>query len=154
MSPHCAPIGTVFEVPVGVGAFAYGQVTHYHPDFGNVVAIFAGIRSVRPTDWVSVLGDIQFMTFFVVKAAAKRKFITILGECPVPMFLRTFPKFKVPVRDFRRGEVDHWLLWDGSVTTRMAGLSREQANLPTRTSPSFPLLQDWIREGRTNAEIL
>jgi len=154
VSPHCAPVGTVFEVPIGDGFLVYGQVTHFHPDFGNVVAIFRSSRTSRPEDIAAVIGEVQFITFFVVRAAAKKKMLTILGVLPVPKELQAFPAFKVPVRDFKRGEIDHWLIWDGTTSSPVAAFSDSVKNLPTRTNPSFPLLQTWIRERRTNAQIL
>ena len=139
-------LGDVIEIPTSAG-LAYGHCTNKHEEFGELLRVFAGLYRRRPADLGKVIGDVQFICFFPLHSAVKRKIVSIIGAHPVPTGVNEFPLFRAAgIPNPGTGELDWWL-WDGSREWRVGSLTPDQRSLPIRSIWNEALLMDRIASG-------
>jgi hypothetical protein len=139
-------IGDIVEIPLTAG-FGYAIVSHKHDKYGHLLRVFEGTWEY-PLDRLEELLDRgeQFMCFFPLGAAVRRKIVSIAGNLPVPESMTAFPIFRSGLVNTNR-KVDNWFLWDGEKSWRIGDLKPEQRKLPVRGIWNDTLLVDRIESG-------
>lgn len=104
--------GDVLAIETASGT-RYAQVTHARSPYPDV------IRAIRPNESAKSPEEIaRGETAFVAMVELGRVFsehsadITVIGHATVPSADRTFPVFRLPIRN-KAGEVVYWWTWDG-----------------------------------------
>lgn len=139
-------IGVIFEIET-VRGHSYGMITNIDKNYGEVVRIADEVFSEK----LSVLEEIadlpmNLIILFPVRAAAKRGMVKILGRCSVPLEKSRFPVFRSGLTNPLSKRVEIWSLYDGEKTWIVEEADEEILKLPILSSPSFPLLKQWIEE--------
>jgi hypothetical protein len=102
----------------------------------------------RPDDLGVLLAEqIQFETFFPLRAAKKKGIVAIAGSLEIPTALRKFPLFRERGGISRDGKVLNWWLWDGNEEWRIGELNEHQKTYPIRGIVNDTLLIDRIETG-------
>jgi hypothetical protein len=139
-------IGDVIEIPTARG-FAYAQLTHIHPQFGDLIRVFPGIYLEKPSHFAEVLmSEPRFTIFFPVGAAVRRSSVNIVAHEPIPEELQRFPLFRAGAFNPVLGTVNAWWLWDGDRQWQVGDLTEEQRRLPIREAWTEGLLIDRIEQ--------
>lgn len=132
MTQEFAP-GDVVEIETDQG-LAYAQVTHRHSSYPTVVRALDGLHDSRPADLAALIaGATAFVTMIPLAAALRQAGATFdrVGQVKVPQAHRTFPIFRMPIRD-KAGEIVYWWLWDGRSLSFEVDLDQTQSVLPMR----------------------
>ena len=149
MQNNGVKIGDVIEIMTGKG-YAYAQYTHKHPQYGALLRVFRGLYASRPDRLEDILKhEIQFSTFFPLKAAVNRGITSVVANHPVDRLLQEFPLFRAGVVDPTTGKVAVWWLWDGQNEEKVGTLTNEQRKLPIRGVWNDTLLIERIESGWT-----
>jgi hypothetical protein len=137
-------IGTVIEIGTSKG-FVYAQYTHRHANYGYLIRVIQGLHESTPTDIDSLAKQpTNFVTFFPLAAAIKRKLFKVIGVRPVPEFAQNFPIFKTGHYDKEKGKITVWFLWDGTNNWRVDKLTEEEKDYPIRGIINDTLLIEYI----------
>lgn len=128
-----ARFGDIVEIKTSKG-LAYALYTHRHtdpPKFGALIRIFDQLFQARPADFTELITTaIRFSTFFPLQAAVNRNLVEIVGNIPIPEYLRPFPIFRRGTFNPRTKKVHAWWLWDGKIKWQIGNLTAEQRKLP------------------------
>jgi len=105
--------GDIVEITTGEG-LAYVQVTHNHVSYPEVVRALPGLHGTPPELALLAKAPANFSAMFPLGDALGQGRLSgrKVGNFAVPEQYRTFPTFRMPVRD-RQGNVVYWWLWDG-----------------------------------------
>lgn len=142
-------IGDVFELSTERG-LVYGQCTHRHPMYGELIRVLPGFFRQTPTEFeVLVRRRARFCVFFPLGAAVRQKVVRIVANEPVPAEAQQFPIFRAGSINRSTGKVDVWWLWDGKKEWRVGQLTDEERRLPIRGVWNDTLLVDRILGGWT-----
>ncbi|MBO0131598.1 MULTISPECIES: Imm26 family immunity protein [Agrobacterium] len=139
-------IGDVFQILTSEG-ICYGQVTHTHPKWKFVVAVFRQFFAKEPEDFSSlVCQDPQFITTFLIQDAVRQGLFTLVANVPVSEKLENFPIFRGT--NNLKGDDTLWFFWDGEKEWRVKRpLTNEEKKYPEGPSlPSAPLLIEMIEK--------
>lgn len=113
--------GDIVEITTPAG-LCYVQVTHLHRVYPEVIRVLPGVRATRPDTFAGLVGSpTSFVALCPLAAALAREApgAARVGSAPVPDADRSFPLFRLPIRD-RAGEIVYHWFWDGD------GLSLDQ----------------------------
>jgi hypothetical protein len=139
-------IGDVFQILTSEGV-CYGLVTHTHPKWGFIVAVFREFYSQQPEDFNAVVAkEPQFITAFVIQDAVRQGLFSVVANVQVPSHLKEFPVFRGT--NHRNGDDTMWFFWNGEKQWKVhRPLTEEEKRFPKGTSlPSAPLLIDMIEK--------
>jgi len=139
-------IGDVFQILSSEGV-CYGLVTHKHPRWKFVVAIFRDFYSKSPKDFSELFDkEPQFITAFLIQDAVKQGLFNLITNVPIPEHLRLFPVFRGTNR--LNSEETMWFFWDGDREWKVhRPLTDEERRFPEGPSfPSAPLLIEIIEK--------
>lgn len=139
-------IGDVFQILTCEGV-CYGLVTHTHPKWKFVVAIFRKFFPTPPEDLSSVVSDDpQFITTFLLQDAVKQGLFSLVANVPIPRHLREFPTFRST--NNLKGDDTMWFFWSGEKQWKVQRqLTEEEKCFPKGPSlPSAPLLIERIEK--------
>jgi len=133
--PHFAP-GDLAEVRLPDG-FAYLQVTHLHPAYGEIVRALPGVHGQRPDLATLVCEPSPFVAMVALSAAVETGAIKArrVEGLSVPPGCRRFPTFQMPILDKHdgvRGAVAYRWLWSGDGLTYATDDCPHAAELPLR----------------------
>ena len=106
--------GDIVEIEMPEG-LCYLQVTHRHPSYPEVVRTLPGFYASRPADLASLADAKTVFTAIIPLGGAIDQGRIIgrkAGTATVPAPDRTFPTFKMAIRD-KQGGVAYWWFWDG-----------------------------------------
>lgn len=118
-------VGGVFEIQTSLG-LSYAQCTHIHPDCADVLRIFSGFFTVRPSDVLAIVdGEVLYTVLCPVAASLKAKMMERVGNSPVRADLLPFPKFRNGVNDPKSMKVEQWWIWDGKEERLVGPLSED-----------------------------
>jgi len=137
-------IGDIFQILTSEGV-CYGQVTHTHPKWKFVIAVFREFFSVQPEDFSTVIEkQPQFITTFLIQDAVRQGLFTLVANIPVPDHLRQFPTFRSTNQ--LKGDDTMWFFWSGDKQWKVnRPLTEEEKKYPKGPSfPSAPLLIERI----------
>lgn len=123
-------IGDIIEIPTSKG-FAYAQYINKREKWGAFIRVIQGTFKSRPSDFenLSKLRN-QFVTFFPLNAAIRRKIFFIIGHADVLEEYKKFPIFRAAGMVTREGKVMDWWIIDGENMWRVDKLTDEQCKLP------------------------
>ena len=124
--------GDIVEVETTKG-LAYVQLTHTHPSYPPVVKFLPGSYEHRP-DNVTVLAEKPApMAMVPLTGALNRLGLkhALAGRSDIPHSERSFPIFRMPIRD-KQGKIIYWWFWDGQGLTYSTELMEQQETLPMR----------------------
>lgn len=113
---------------------AYVQVTHRHASYPPVVRALNGLHKDRPDDLQALVsGPTNFIAMIPLKSALSRSGarFELVGGADIPEDHRSFPTFRMPIRD-KSGEIVYWWFWDGRGLSYDADLDANQEKLPLR----------------------
>lgn len=136
--------GDVFQILTSKG-ICYGLVTHRHPKYRFVVALFRRFFDQPPKDFASVVAEEpRLVTTFLIGHAVSQGLFRIVASVPVPLHLHRFPIFRAS-NDPQAAE-PVWFFWDGDREWRIGRpLTEAERRYPRGPSfPSAPLLIEWI----------
>ena len=139
-------VGDIFQILTAKGV-CYGQVTHTHPKWKFVVAIFRDFFTKEPVDFNEVvIQQPQLITTFLIQDGVKRGFFPLVANVPVPKHLSKFPTFRGT--NYLNGEETMWFFWSGDKQWKVhRPLTEEEKKYPEGPSfPSAPLLIDMIEK--------
>lgn len=125
--------GDIVEIDTDRG-LAYGQVTHCHIAYPEVVRVFAGLHAERPDDLETLSrGPAGFTALFPLGSAIESGRISArhIGHAEIATGARAFPTFTMPIRG-KRGEIVYWWLWDGDSLSFVSELNPEADAWPLR----------------------
>ena len=137
-------VGDVFQILTSEGV-CYGQVINSHPKWKFVIAVFREFYSKEPETFETlVLKEPQLITTFLIQAAVRRGFFSLVANVPVAPALRDFPIFR-GTNNFK-GDDTMWFFWDGEKEWKVQRpLTDDEKKYPTGPSlPSAPLLIERI----------
>jgi len=146
-------IGAVFEIPTPNG-LGYGQFTHEHDDYGELVRVLPGLFAERPANLPAlVAGPERYFVFYVLRTALKDGLVALVGTFPIPEHAVRFPTLRSGMQDPQTGKTEVWWLWDGENEWRVGELTPDQRRLSTRGIINHPrlverLLGSWTPEDR------
>ena len=148
-TPH---IGDVIEIPLS-SEFAYARYTHVHSRYGALLRAYAGTYDDRPLDFETLAEkrEVQFSTFFPLRAACRQGIVSVVAETPIPSSLRDFPTFRA--RAVLNDSVGPWWLWDGEREWVADVSGAELLQLPIRGVWNDTLLIERIEAGWRSADI-
>ncbi|MCV0349037.1 MAG: hypothetical protein K5863_03120 [Nitratireductor sp.] len=139
-------IGDVFQVLTSEGV-CYGLVTHTHPKWKFVVAIFREFFTEPPIDFSTVVSkEPQFISTFLVQDAVKQGLVNLVANVPIPSHLSAFPTFRST--NNLKGDDTMWFFWSGDKQWKVQRpLTEEEKKYPKGPSlPSAPLLVERIEK--------
>lgn len=124
--------GDIVEITTESG-LAYVQVTHNHVSYPEVVRVLPGPHETRPEITLLAKAPTVFPAMFPLGGALEQGRISgrKVGTYAIPDRDRTFPTFRMPVRD-RQGNVVYWWLWDGEGLRFETGSGPGNDELPLR----------------------
>lgn len=138
--------GDIVEIETPEGFF-YAQMTHSHSAYPEVVRFFSGVHTA-PLDDLARLSaaPTAFVAMFPLGGALDTG--TLVGRnrgaLPIPNDLRSFPTFKMPIRD-KQGEVVYWWLWEGDGLSYTVPQDGSYDALPMREVMTVSDLVDRLR---------
>ena len=139
-------VGDIFQILTSEGV-CYGLVTHTHPKWKFVVAIFREFFSKPPKDFAVVVSkEPQFISTFLIQHAVRQGLFALVANVPVPSHLSEFPTFKGT--NNLKGDETMWFFWSGDKQWKVQRpLTEEEKKYPEGPSfPSAPLLIDMIEK--------
>ncbi len=139
-------IGDVFQILTSEGV-CYGLVTHTHPEWDFVVAIFRQFYSKSPKDFAEVVaGEPQFITTFLIQHGVRHGLFSLVAEVAIPEHLIEFPTFRST--NHLKGDDTMWFFWKGERQWKVhRPLTSEEKKYPKGPSfPSAPLLIELIEK--------
>ncbi|CAN7572829.1 hypothetical protein G6M70_04285 [Agrobacterium tumefaciens] len=139
-------IGDIFQVLTSEG-ICYGQVTHQHPKWKFVIAIFREFFPKAPKDYTEVVAkEPQFVTTFLIQDAVKQGLFPLVANVAVPEHLVPFPTFRST--NNLKGDETMWFFWSGEKQWKVhRRLTAEEKKYPRGPSlPSAPLLIEMIEK--------
>jgi len=141
-------IGDVFEINTPRGV-AFLQYLNRDALMGEFIRVFAGTHAERPASLESIVTpNEQFLAFFPVTAAERKKIVTFVGSAKVPSRLNEFPVLRAPGRiDPVRRKIENWRLWDGKRSWGVDQLSEAERDLSVKEIVGAPILVDRIVTG-------
>jgi len=125
--------GDVVEIKKESG-LAYVQVTHNHPSYPEIVRLLPGLHEARVKDIAALAkSESHEVAMFPLGGAIEKKRVAAdkVGSEAIPKQHKTFPTFRMPIRD-KQGGVAYWWLWDGDGLRYETELSEQESNLPMR----------------------
>lgn len=137
-------VGDVFQILTSEG-ICYGQVTHTHPKWKFVVAIFREFFTEEPKDFTTVVSkEPQFVTTFLIQDAIRQGLFSLVTNTPVAEHLREFPIFRST--NNLKGDDTMWFFWAGEKQWKVhRPLTSQEKKYPKGPSlPSAPLLIEKI----------
>jgi hypothetical protein len=139
-------LGDIIEIATPDGV-AYAHYTHKHPQYGALLRIIPGIHAKPLSNFAELVKcSPQFLTFFPLGAACKRRIVRIAANELLPPQARTFPTFRTGIAN-QDGKVDTWWLWDGKKEWKVGALTLDTAKLPVRGVCNDTLLVERIVTG-------
>lgn len=105
----------IIEIETAAG-LGYAQVTHIHPAYPEVVRFFRGPRPGAVKDLAGLSENpTAFIAMFPLGGALETGMLVgrKIGALPIPSDFKSFPTFKMPIRD-KQGAVVYWWLWEGN----------------------------------------
>ncbi|MFC0806586.1 MULTISPECIES: hypothetical protein [Sinorhizobium] len=139
-------IGDVFQILTSEGV-CYGLITHTHPKWGWIVAIFREFYAKEPKDFTEVVAkEPQLITAFLIQDGVKKGFFPLVANVSVPEHLRQFPTFRST--NNLKGDDTMWFFWAGEGQWKVhRPLTKEEKKFPKGPSlPSAPLLIEMIEK--------
>lgn len=139
-------IGDVFQILTS-GGVCYGLVTHKHPKWKFVIAVFREFFSVPPEEFSAVVSkEPQFVTTFLIQDAVRQGLFPVVANVPVPDHLAAFPTFRAT--NNLQGDETMWFFWSGEAQWKVhRPLTDEEKKFPRGPSlPSAPLLIEMIEK--------
>ena len=125
--------GDIVEISSASG-FAYVQVTHRHTSYPEVVRVLSGFREARSPEPATLAAEpTRFIAMIPLKSALARLGLDaeVVATTEIPEAERTFPTFRMPIRD-KQGNIAYWWFWDGEGLTYDVELGEERERLPAR----------------------
>lgn len=125
--------GDIVEIQTP-GGLAYVQVTHNHASYPEVVRALPGLHESRPADLGALAQSPSLFTAMLPLGGAiekKRVKGSMIGSAAIPDRYKTFPTFRMPIRD-KRGGTTYWWLWDGESLRYETDLDAQAAEFPMR----------------------
>jgi hypothetical protein len=149
-------LGDVVEIPLATG-FAYVQFVFEDKGtmgMGELVRVFPERREQPATSLAELtLNNESYYVFCPIRTAAKKGWIKILGNAPVPEKYRIRPAFKINYAFDRRdkSKLVWFIIEPGTGTSRKVGsqLSPEDRTLPMHVIWGLDLLKERIEKGWT-----
>src|SRR5690606_19684197 len=84
-------VGDVFQILTSEGV-CYGQVTHIHPKWKFVIAIFREFYASEPEDFTAVVAsEPQIITTFLAQDAIEQGLFSLIANVAVSEHLKSFP---------------------------------------------------------------
>lgn len=114
--PDAGPVplapGDILEISTDAGP-RHVQVTHVRAPYPDVVRAIAPVSGARSADEIA-RGDTVFTAMVELSRALSEEGAQArpIGHAPLPEAARTFPLFRLPIRN-RDGEIVYWWHWDG-----------------------------------------
>jgi hypothetical protein len=139
-------VGDVFQILTSEGV-CYGLVTHSHPKWKFVVAIFRQFFSEKPDDFQRLVSlQPQFITTFLIQDAVDEGLFSLVSEVVVPEALVEFPTFRST--NNLKGDDTMWFFWKGEKQWKVhRPLSESEKKYPRGPSlPSAPLMIELIEK--------
>jgi hypothetical protein len=145
--------GTVLRILVPGEADGVALVTHRHPQFGDLIRVFA--RRLAAGDVLSprvVAEESPVLSGFTsVRLGTKQRVYVRCGRVDVPVPLQTFPVFRANGLPDPITNEDAVYLWDGSREWRVAQTA-EVRRLPSRFIWSPTAVSELVRVGWTDEQ--
>ena len=136
--------GDVIEIKLEAG-LAYVHLTHEHDSYPPVVRVIRGVLGQRPDDLTKHLAQAPYLTAMIpLEQALDRLGLphAKVSSVALPDAERTFPTFRMPIRD-KQGAIVYWWFWDGQGLSYSVDLDAIQNSLPLReVMSSARLLQE------------
>lgn len=145
-------VGSIIQFTTKRG-FAYGQVSHEHEEFANLVRVFDGFFESPPATFTSIiLLPVRFSAFTHLKSAVRQGLVSIVDIQPVPERLMPFPLFRSGSYDSKTQTCGAWWLWDGKSEWKVGTLTAEEWKYPNLGVWNIALIVErlesgWIQEG-------
>lgn len=121
-------LGDIFEIKTAKG-YAYLHFVFKDKETGDLVRVLSGLHKERPTKFDDLVGQQeQFMVFFPLSVANRKKIVECVGNHPVNGFDK--PKF-MRTEHYVRGELLGWHIVNTSTWDRqlIEKLTPEQKKL-------------------------
>ncbi|MWD28708.1 hypothetical protein E0K89_014580 [Aquicoccus sp. SCR17] len=138
--------GDIIEITTDKG-LAYVHLTHDHESYPPVIRLLKGLHAERPADLARFASEAARTTAMIpIETALERLGLAHekAGYLELPQMERSFPTFRMPVRD-KQGEIVYWWFWDGQGLSYASELDETQKDLP---------LRDVMSSGRFLEELL
>lgn len=140
-------IGDVLEIKTPHG-FAYVQVSHEHPMYGDLIRVLPGLYQSLPDLGELAQSPHLWVTFFPAKVAVSRGIVRNAGNYPLPRDARAFPAFRIGgLPDPKTNAISRWSRWDGWASQPIAHMGREDWSLPPLETINDTLLIERIVSG-------
>jgi hypothetical protein len=139
-------VGDVFQILTSEGV-CYGLVTHTHPKWEFIVAIFRQFYEHPPKNFSEVVAhDPQIITTFLIQDAIRQGLFSLVAEVDVPEHLIEFPIFRST--NNLKGDETMWFFWKGENQWKVhRSLTSKEKRYPKGPSfPSAPLLIEMIEK--------
>ncbi|MGM4986342.1 MULTISPECIES: Imm26 family immunity protein [Rhizobium] len=139
-------IGDIFQILTSEG-ICYGQVTHTHPKWKFVVAIFREFFPKPPKDFTEIVAkEPQFITTFLIQDAVRQGLFQLVANVAVSEHLAAFPTFRST--NNLKGDETMWFFWAGGTQWKVhRPLTKGEKKYPRGPSlPSAPLLIEMIEK--------
>jgi hypothetical protein len=139
-------VGDVFQILTSEGV-NYGQITHTHPKYKFIIAIFREFFDKEPKDFEFLVSkQPQFITTFLIQDAVRQGLFSLVDNVAVSAHLSDFPTF----RDTNnlKGDDTMWFFWKGEKQWKVhRPLTDEEKKYPVGPYfPSAPLLIERIEK--------
>jgi len=125
--------GDIVEIPTPEGN-AYVQVTHDHASYPQTVRVLPGRHRERPDNFdflVRLKSEFVAMVMLDQAIGNMRIKAEKVANTDVPSDYKTFPTFRMPIRD-KQGGIAYWWLWDGEGLSYTTELDEKTSDLPMR----------------------
>lgn len=137
-------VGDVLEVTTARG-FAYVQVSHQHPMYGDLIRVLPGVHKERPELSALTQQPHLWLTFFPAKAAVSRGIVRIVGTYPVASGATAFPLFRIGgLPDPKTHAIGRWSRWNGVESRPIERMREEEWALPPLETINDTLLIERI----------
>ena len=130
------------ETPQG---FFYVQYIGKHPEYGDVIQVFAGLLENRLADFTALSGKPGYLAFYSARASVKQGLTKVVGSYPL--------SWEIP-RNTRRagarartGEILTWIIESDGQELMRKQLSEPERQLPIAAIWDHALLVVRISEG-------
>lgn len=141
--------GDICEIKTSKG-LAYFQCMRDDKRWGMMIRVLSGTFDERPSDLAAIaLQPEQFITFFPLSFALKKKLVTLVGPAPLPPEAQEMPKFRGRGAIDRNGRVLNWYLIDGDREIPIKELTPELRKLSIQAVVNDTALIEMIEDGWT-----
>lgn len=139
-------IGDVFAIETRCGT-GYLHFVFLHADLGELVRVLQGLHNTEPDVLALAERREQFLVFFPVSAAVRRKIVRYVGHAPVTF---TMPA-QMRTEHFEGEEFKGWHIVDTSSwkNTLVRRLSQKEKQLSPWGSWNDTLLRERLEQGWT-----